>query len=376
MSSDKNANNEENMKNYDITGINKKKLGRGIASLLATDDDFSFNIDLQNDKDLDDINTVNNQLKELDINDILPNPNQPRKYFDDTKLQELSESIKNSGLLQPIIVSVPKSTSDGEKYIIIAGERRFRASKIAGLKKIKAIVLNLNDEEILKNAILENIQRENLNPIEEANGYRKIIDTFGYTHEKLAKEIGKSRAHITNLLRVLTLTDNVQDALKNKTISLGHAKVLIGTENPDKYLSYIVEQHLSVRQLEEIIASDKQKNNADDKNGKKNNDCFFDDNNIELAFNAIRNLKNHSVNNTKTTTDKAIHIINNRKENFLNSTDDEWMRVQNDIKIIEKQLLDSCGFKTCLKLQQDGSGKCEIFLKDLNDLLKLVKLLH
>ena len=180
--------------------MNEKKLGRGIASLLAMDDNLDIDFGVSNQ---DAIKQEGVELKTINIEDVSPNPNQPRKFFDNNKLRELSESIKNNGLLQPIVVSVNENQKG--RYTIVAGERRYRATKLAGLNTIQAVVLDINEKEILKNAIIENVQREDLNPIEEATGYKKVIEVFGYTHEQLAKEIGKSRVYITNLLRILTL---------------------------------------------------------------------------------------------------------------------------------------------------------------------------
>ncbi len=324
--------------NHSSSKSNKKQLGRGLASLLETDDEFFFSKDFLGKED-----DYNNEyeIKKLSIYDIDVNLDQPRKYFDEVKLRELSESIKNNGLLQPIIVSKGRD----DKYIIVAGERRYRACKLAGLKEIRAIVLDLQKQEIIKKAVIENVQRENLNPIEEANGYRNIIDAFGYTHEQLASEVGKSRAYITNLLRILTLPKDVQSAIRDKSITLGHAKVLLGVDKPSEYLSKIIKDHLSVRQLETII------------------------------FNDLSDIVNNSV-------FTAIHDKNeeNDVENKDNSTNnnyknDELKHMKNDIKFIEKQLSDKFGFKVRLKLKRDGSGKFEISFSNSDDLFKIIELL-
>ena len=264
----------------------EKKLGRGIASLLAMDSDFGIDLNSKNESQ----DTIRGSLLELNIEDIRANPNQPRKTFDDLKLRELSESIKNNGLLQPIVVSVDKT--DTSKYLIIAGERRYRATKLAGLNKINAVVLNLEEKEILKNAIIENVQRENLNPIEEANGYKKILEAFGYTHQQLAEAIGKSRAYITNLLRILSLPDDVQSAIKNGNITLGHAKVLLSVDNPEYYLETIIEKQLSVRNLEKWIEKGTLEEEGR-KNDKKNNNDASNDGNDDVAnitFDMIKQL--------------------------------------------------------------------------------------
>lgn len=345
--------------NSNDNSMKDRRLGRGIASLLAND--LNIDINFSNDENAD-IKKINSNFVDLDINDIKPNPNQPRKYFDDTKLRELSDSIKHSGLLQPIIVS--QKNEDG-KYIIVAGERRYRASKLAGLNKIKSIILDINEQEILKNAILENVQREDLNPVEEANGYKKIIDTFNYTHEQLAKEIGKSRAHITNLLRILTLPDEVLSAVKNNNISLGHAKVLLSVNNPMNYLDAIIEKQLSVRQLEKMIENGG-KHEDNDENIKYSNNQTDTAN---ITFEMIKQL--YSPMSTKETEVK-LNTENVKKQ--IKENDSDWQQVENNIKIIEKQLTESCGFNIHLILKQDGSGKLEIDFSNAEDLIEIVKL--
>ena len=285
-----------------------RKLGRGIASLLAIDDE-----ELDNNESTFINDDSGFGLKELLIENVIPNPNQPRKMFDDAKLRELSNSIKHSGLLQPIIVSKGQNESSG-KYIIIAGERRYRATKLAGLEKIKAVIIDIAEKDILKNAIIENVQREDLNPVEEANGYKHIIEDFGYTHDQLAKEVGKSRSHITNLLRILNLPSEVLASIKNGNITLGHAKVLLGTDDPSKYLDDIIAKQLSIRQLEKLIEN----------GGKEDIDAEEDD-------------------------------------------------AQNPANI-ENYLKQNSGFDVKLKLNQDGSGKLEVDYKNAEELLKLVKM--
>ena len=344
----------------------ERKLGRGIASLLAMDSDFGIDLDSKNESQ----DTIRGSLLELNIEDIRANPNQPRKTFDDLKLRELSESIKNNGLLQPIVVSVDKA--DTSKYLIIAGERRYRATKLAGLNKINAVVLNLEEKEILKNAIIENVQRENLNPIEEANGYKKILEAFGYTHQQLAEAIGKSRAYITNLLRILSLPDNVQSAIKNGNITLGHAKVLLSVDNPEYYLETIIEKQLSVRNLEKWIEKGTLEEEGR-KNDKKNNDDASNDGNDDVAnitFDMIKQLYSPILQNNSEEKIDSEQL----KNRISNQTDVEWQNIQNNVKIIEEQLKDSCGFNVKLSLKRNGSGKIEIDFADADDLLEIVKL--
>ena len=349
----------------------EKRLGRGIASLLTIDDDFGLDDFSTAVGAINDVET--NKLRELSIDDVLPNPNQPRKNFNNAKLRELSESIKSSGLLQPILVSKIKDGVNDGKYMIIAGERRYRASKMAGLTRVKAIVLDLEEQEILKNAILENVQREDLNPIEEALGYKKIIDTFGYTHEQLAKEIGKSRAYITNLLRILNLPEDVKDALENENITLGHAKVLLSVANPEDYLQAIIEKQLSVRQLANMISGADESNNVVSKEHSVDVDDNTNDNVADVTFEMIKQLYSPL---TGATGDKnnSNDENNNSKNNFNNLNNEEWKQIERNIKIIEKQLSESCGFDVHLSLKRDGSGKFEISFNDSGELLDLVKL--
>ena len=344
----------------------EKKLGRGIASLLAMDSDFGIDLGSKNENQ----NAIRGSLLEINIEDIRANPNQPRKTFDDLKLKELSDSIKNNGLLQPIVVSIDKT--DTSKYLIIAGERRYRATKLAGLNKINAVVLNLEEKEILKNAIIENVQREDLNPIEEANGYKKVLDTFGYTHQQLADAIGKSRAYITNLLRILSLPDDVQSAIKNGNITLGHAKVLLSVENPEHYLETIIEKQLSVRNLEKWIEKGTLEE-PNQKNDKKNNNVLnsSSDDVANITFDMIKQLYSPILQNNSNDEKIDTEHLKNR---ISNQTDVEWRNIQNNIKIIEEQLRDSCGFNVKLSLKRNGSGKIEIDFADADDLLEIVKL--
>jgi ParB family chromosome partitioning protein len=187
----------------------------------------------------------------LDIAQIEPNPLQPREDFDDEKLKELSSSIKADGVLQPILVR-----RAGQKYQIIAGERRWRAAQKAGLHRIPATIREATDEETLKFALIENIQREDLNPIEEAHAYKALIDRHDLTQETLARQVGKNRTTITNTLRLLGLPDEVQAHVSRGTISMGHARALLGFEDSSAQIDLcemIVDEGLSVRQVEKLV---------------------------------------------------------------------------------------------------------------------------
>jgi len=220
-----------------------QKLGRGLDALLGEMDEAYENEGTHRDV-----------ILEIPLKEIRPNPFQPRKSFDEELLLELSESIKKDGLLQPIVV-----TEDIDGYVLIAGERRFRASKLAKLKEIRAIVLNSDEQRMRQFALIENIQREELNAVELADAYGELIKLHDYTHEELSSVIHKSRTHITNTLRLLQLSSKTQKALIDKKITPGHAKVLVGLEEKDQQLmvNSIIGQKLSVRDVEVMIKNKK-----------------------------------------------------------------------------------------------------------------------
>ena len=210
----------------------KKGLGRGLSSLIG---------DIK----------VNSNINKLLITDLVRNKLQPRKNFDKESLEGLTNSIKERGLIQPIIVR--KSDDNKNKYEIIAGERRWLASQNAGLHEIPVVITEASDLKSLEFAIVENVQRHDLNSIEEANGYQRLIDDFGYDHEKVAKFIGKSRSHISNCLRLLTLPKEVIHLIEKNSLSQGHAKVLVGLSNAFFLAKKIVDKKLSVRQAENLV---------------------------------------------------------------------------------------------------------------------------
>ena len=184
------------------------------------------------------------------IEKVFPNPDQPRRSFTDEHLQDLSNSIKAKGIIQPLIVR--KRASGNGEYEIVAGERRWRAAQMAQLHEIPVLVREFTDTEVLEVAIIENIQRADLNPVEEAAGYRQLMDKFGHTQEKLAEELGKSRSHIANLMRLLQLPNDVQDLLIDGKLSAGHARALITSEDPSALAKQVVQQGLSVRATEAL----------------------------------------------------------------------------------------------------------------------------
>jgi len=211
---------------------NKKGLGRGLSSLIG------------------DVKTTPRN-NELSLSDIVRNRFQPRKNFDKTSLEELSNSIKERGVVQPIIVR--KSRQSSGKYEIIAGERRWLAAQHAGLHEIPAVIIEADDLKSLEFAIVENVQRHDLNSIEEAQGYQRLMDDFGYDQEKVAKFIGKSRAHVANFIRLLSLPKDVIKLIETEQLSQGHAKILVGLENSYLFAKKIIKKKLSVRQSENLV---------------------------------------------------------------------------------------------------------------------------
>ncbi|MDC3100225.1 ParB/RepB/Spo0J family partition protein [Candidatus Pelagibacter sp.] len=209
---------------------NKKGLGRGLSSLIGE-------------------GKVSSNTK-ASISDLIRNKYQPRKKFDETSLNELSESIKSRGIIQPIIV---RDSNGNSKYEIIAGERRWLAAQKAGLHEVPIVVIEADDKKALEFGIVENVQRHDLNAIEEAEGYKRLIDEFSYDQEQVAKFIGKSRSHITNSLRLLSLPNEVIEFVKENKISPGHAKILVGLENCQLISKKIISKKLSVRQTESLV---------------------------------------------------------------------------------------------------------------------------
>lgn len=222
--------------------INKKHgLGRGLEALLG-EDDLSFS--------LDSINTGDNSngVKNVKIESVFPSKYQPRKEFNQEALNALVTSIRDKGVLQPLLVR-----KRGDKYEIIAGERRWRASKLAGLTEVPVIEKELDNKEVLEVALVENLLRENLTPIEEAEGLNRLIIEFSHTHEILSQIIGKSRSYITNSLRLLSLPETIKEMIKNNQLSVGHARTLIGLENAEEIAQKIISRGLTVRQTEDLV---------------------------------------------------------------------------------------------------------------------------
>jgi len=223
----------------------KRGLGRGLSSLIGE-------TKIETEKNL------------LQIGDLIPNKYQPRKIFDEDNLNDLTNSIKERGILQPIIVR--KSNDEKSKFEIIAGERRWMAAQRAGLHNVPVVITEADDLKSLEFSIVENVQRHDLNPLEEAQGYKRLIDEFSYDQEKVSKFIGKSRSHITNSLRLLTLPPDVIKLIEIQKLTAGHAKILVGLENANFIANKIIEKKLSVRQAEnfvKIFKNKKQKSSSD-----------------------------------------------------------------------------------------------------------------
>ena len=268
------------------------KLGMGLGALLSTN-----------------TNNDSQGVKKINISQIIPNPSQPRKNFIENELKELSLSIKNQGLIQPIIV---RPGDDGQ-YQIIAGERRWRASQLAGLHEIECIIRDVEDVNVLEAALIENIQREDLNVIEEAYAYKGLIELKNITNENLAKKIGKSSSHVSNILRLLELDDEIKNFVINGKLSMGHARALIGVPNALDRAKEIIDKKLSVRQVENITSKFK--------NNKKS-----------------------------------------AKTKDPNITD------------LEKELSDKIGLKTSIQFNENGSsGSLTLYYSDLNQLDDLMK---
>jgi ParB family chromosome partitioning protein len=222
----------------------KKGLGRGLSSLIGE-------------------TKIEHQKNQISINDLVPNKYQPRKIFDENNLEDLTNSIKERGVIQPIIAR--ESQEHKKKFEIIAGERRWLAAQKAGLKEVPIVIIEADNLKSLEFAIVENVQRHDLNPLEEAQGYKRLIDEFNYDQEKVSKFIGKSRSYIANSLRLLSLPQKIIEMIENKLITSGHAKILVGLKNAEFVANKIVEKKLSVRQVESFVKIFKKNKNKSTK---------------------------------------------------------------------------------------------------------------
>ena len=222
--------------------INKKGLGRGLSSLMGEVSD-------------EQTESLSSTETKIPISKLRPSPIQPRRIFEKASIAELADSIKSKGLVQPILVR-PSKSNPGD-YEIIAGERRWRAAQVAQLHDISAVIRNLDDAESLEIAIIENVQRADLSPIEEAAGYKKLMENYGHTQEALSEIVGKSRSHVANIIRLLSLPNSIQDMISQGSISSGHARAIMNSAFPEQLAEKIINENLSVRQTEALVKSKK-----------------------------------------------------------------------------------------------------------------------
>ena len=257
-----------------INPFKSKGLGRGLSSLIGDSD-------------------VKEKKTTISISSIVRNKYQPRKKFEKENIEELTNSIRERGIIQPIIVR--KSEDQDDKFEIVAGERRWQAAQNAGLHDVPAVVIKADNLKSLEFAIIENVQRKDLNPIEEAEGYKRLIDDFNYDQEKVAKFIGKSRAHISNCLRLLSLPKEVIDLIINEKITQGHAKILVGIDSAPLLAKKIISKNLSVRQTESLVRSIKNVNNKSFKRKDPNISAIENDLGDKIGMRVfVKNKKNNS----------------------------------------------------------------------------------
>ncbi len=248
--------------------MSNKNLGRGLSAFLDLDGQMTSQE-----------NGNRSAVINIAVDNIVANPFQPRKKFDEENLKSLAESIKRKGVLQPVLVV----KIDNGKYQLVAGERRFRATKIAGLSEIPAIITEIGKKDQLEIAILENIQREDLNPIEEAEAYKRLMNEFSHTQEELSEILGKSRSHIANILRLLTLPEDVKELLREKKLTFGHARALIGAENASELAKRIVESTMNVRETEDLLKSIKNSYYSSTTDESKNKNRYVDPEVLNIA---------------------------------------------------------------------------------------------
>ncbi|MFV0478943.1 MAG: ParB/RepB/Spo0J family partition protein [Anaerorhabdus sp.] len=278
----------------------KSKLGKGLGSIFG-DNLTEVLEDIQHGR------VDAGKSSELEISEIRANPYQPRTHFDEEALKELSASIKEHGVFTPILV---RKSIQG--YEIIAGERRWRASKKAGLKTIPAMVVDFSDEQMMEVSILENVQRENLNPMEEALAYQNLSDRLNYTQEKVAERLGKSRVHVTNMMRLLKLPQPIQELVSTKKLSIGHARPLISLDEDDALdlAERIIKERLSVREVEQIIKSQSQGKSSNKKEEKrKDPNLVYVENLMELKLQTAVVVENHKIQITYTSDDDLNRIL-------------------------------------------------------------------
>ena len=276
------------------------------------------------------------KLQSINLNKIITNPNQPRKYFLEEKMEELKESIKNNGLIQPIIVRKVENIVQN-KYEIIAGERRYRACKSLGFESVQCIVIQAGDSKSYEYSVLENIQRENLNPIEEAESYVMLMEVYGYTQENMAQKLGKTRSAISNKIRLLKLPEAIKSYVRTGELSYGHARTLLGLKDNfemDKITKKIIEKNYTVRDVEKIV--------------KKYNE--FQDNEVKIFKKEYENFDIERYDDIKTEDDEEKEMLENKLREFFET-------------------------KVEIKGELNKGGKIEIEYYDYEDLSKIITLL-
>lgn len=276
------------------------------------------------------------KLQSINLNKIITNPNQPRKYFSEEKMEELKESIKNNGLIQPIIVRKVENTVQN-KYEIIAGERRYRACKSLGFESVQCVVIQAGDSKSYEYSVLENIQRENLNPIEEAESYVMLMEVYGYTQENMAQKLGKTRSAISNKIRLLKLPEAIKSYVRTGELSYGHARTLLGLKDNfeiDKITKKIIEKNYTVRDVEKIV--------------KKYNE--FQDNEVKIFKKEYENFDIERYDDIKIEDDEEKEMLENKLREFFET-------------------------KVAIKGELNKGGKIEIEYYDYEDLSKIITLL-
>ncbi len=276
------------------------------------------------------------KLQSINLNKIITNPNQPRKYFSEEKMEELKESIKNNGLIQPIIVRKVENTVQN-KYEIIAGERRYRACKSLGFESVQCVVIQAGDSKSYEYSVLENIQRENLNPIEEAESYIMLMEVYGYTQENMAQKLGKTRSAISNKIRLLKLPEAIKSYVRTGELSYGHARTLLGLKDNfeiDKITKKIIEKNYTVRDVEKIV--------------KKYNE--FQDNEVKIFKKEYENFDIERYDDIKIEDDEEKEMLENKLREFFET-------------------------KVEIKGELNKRGKIEIEYYDYEDLSKIITLL-
>jgi len=246
--------------------VKQARLGRGLSALLGDYAGARNAIEGGETMSADTPSTDDLNPSEIAIDRIVPNPKQPRRTFIEAELEELAESIKLKGVIQPILVR--PDPNQAEMFEIIAGERRWRAARRAGLTVMPAVVREMDDREMLEIAIIENVQRSDLNPVEEAEAYKALIDRFGRTQESVAQQVGKSREHVSNTMRLLSLPEDVREHVREGRLTAGHARALMKTSDPSRFATMVIGKQLSVRETEALSKADKAGGKPDAKPGE------------------------------------------------------------------------------------------------------------